>query len=142
MDQKDAKVLNPHWSAAAEEKAKHMKTPPPPKVSRAKVLIGSFNAQLVTYIGLAREFGAENVLLFKGGMKKKDTQALLDRWRRPDGPFIIVASMAFAEAITLTEASTVIILEPQDRQSKQDQFLFRVHCVMDLYLMIMNQSWS
>jgi hypothetical protein len=129
MDKKDEKVLNPHWSAAAEEKAKRMKTPVPPKLSRAKVLIGSFKpvAQLVTYIGLAREFGAENVLLFKGGMKKKDTRALLDRWRRPDGPFIIVASMAFAEAITLTEASTVIILEPQDRQSKQDQFLFRVY---------------
>jgi hypothetical protein len=35
--------------------------------------------------------------------------------------------MAFAEAITLTEAITVIIVEPQDRQNTQDQFLFRVY---------------
>ncbi|KAH5950288.1 hypothetical protein HBI85_250980 [Parastagonospora nodorum] len=39
---------------------------------------------------------------------------------------IIVASMAFAEAITLTEATHVVIIEPQDRQNTQDQFMFRV----------------
>ncbi|KAH5623611.1 hypothetical protein HBI51_240810 [Parastagonospora nodorum] len=37
---------------------------------------------------------------------------------------IIVALMAFAEAITLTEATHVVIMEPQDRQNTQDQFIF------------------
>ncbi|KAH6516779.1 hypothetical protein HBI07_247840 [Parastagonospora nodorum] len=37
---------------------------------------------------------------------------------------IIVASIAFAEAITLTEATHVVIIEPQDRQNTQDQFMF------------------
>ncbi|KAH6446749.1 hypothetical protein HBI59_091030 [Parastagonospora nodorum] len=41
-----------------------------------------------------------------------------------DGPWIIVALMAFAEAITLTEATHVVIMEPQDRQNTQDQFIF------------------
>ncbi|KAH6417896.1 hypothetical protein HBI59_246320 [Parastagonospora nodorum] len=40
-----------------------------------------------------------------------------------DGPWIIVALMAFAEAITLTEATHVVIMEPQDRQNTQDQFI-------------------
>ncbi|KAH5393180.1 hypothetical protein HBI33_010710 [Parastagonospora nodorum] len=40
---------------------------------------------------------------------------------------IIVASIAFAEAITLTEATHVVIIEPQDRQNTQDQFMFRVY---------------
>ncbi|KAH4048261.1 hypothetical protein HBH49_155950 [Parastagonospora nodorum] len=39
---------------------------------------------------------------------------------------IIVALMAFAEAITLIEATHVVIIEPQDRQNTQDQFIFRV----------------
>ncbi|KAH6440847.1 hypothetical protein HBI59_128710 [Parastagonospora nodorum] len=43
-----------------------------------------------------------------------------------DGPWIIVALIAFAEAITLTEATHVVIIEPQDRQNTQDQFMFRV----------------
>ncbi|KAH6304746.1 hypothetical protein HBI39_114620 [Parastagonospora nodorum] len=37
-----------------------------------------------------------------------------------DGPWIIVALIAFAEAITLTEATHVIIIEPQDRQNTQN----------------------
>ncbi|KAH3945001.1 hypothetical protein HBH53_147110 [Parastagonospora nodorum] len=40
-----------------------------------------------------------------------------------DRPWIIVALMAFAEAITLTEATHVVIMEPQDRQNTQDQFI-------------------
>ncbi|KAH5390049.1 hypothetical protein HBI33_029570 [Parastagonospora nodorum] len=37
--------------------------------------------------------------------------------RDPDGPWIIVALIAFAEAITLTEATHVVIIELQDRQN-------------------------
>ncbi|KAH6113025.1 hypothetical protein HBI69_134530 [Parastagonospora nodorum] len=44
--------------------------------------------------------------------------------RDPDRPWIIVALIAFAEAITLTEATHVVIIEPQDRQNTQDQFMF------------------
>ncbi|KAH6328416.1 hypothetical protein HBI37_195490 [Parastagonospora nodorum] len=40
--------------------------------------------------------------------------------RDPDRPWIIVASIAFAEAIILTEATHVVIIEPQDRQNTQD----------------------
>ncbi|KAH5664826.1 hypothetical protein HBI44_231770 [Parastagonospora nodorum] len=36
---------------------------------------------------------------------------------------IIVALIAFAEAITLTEATHVVIIEPQDRQNTQNQFI-------------------
>ncbi|KAH5002632.1 hypothetical protein HBI74_243050 [Parastagonospora nodorum] len=36
---------------------------------------------------------------------------------------IIVALIAFAEAITLTEAMHVVIIEPQDRQNTQNQFI-------------------
>ncbi|KAH6539738.1 hypothetical protein HBI07_116350 [Parastagonospora nodorum] len=36
---------------------------------------------------------------------------------------IIVALIAFAEAIILTEATHVVIIEPQDRQNTQDQFI-------------------
>ncbi|KAH3956074.1 hypothetical protein HBH51_256360 [Parastagonospora nodorum] len=53
---------------------------------------------------------------------KPIVQAVTD----PDGPWIMVASIAFAEAITLTEATHVVIIEPQDRQNTQDQFMFRV----------------
>ncbi|KAH4810666.1 hypothetical protein HBH61_097810 [Parastagonospora nodorum] len=45
---------------------------------------------------------------------------------------IIVASIAFAEAITLTEATHVVIMEPQDRQNTQDQFMFRVYQLSQL----------
>ncbi|KAH6073128.1 hypothetical protein HBI65_246010 [Parastagonospora nodorum] len=44
--------------------------------------------------------------------------------RDPDRPWIIVALIAFAEAIILTEAMHVVIIEPQDRQNTQDQFMF------------------
>ncbi|KAH3956785.1 hypothetical protein HBH51_235670 [Parastagonospora nodorum] len=49
---------------------------------------------------------------------------LIVQARDLDGPWIIVASMAFAEAITLTEATHVVIIELQDRQNTQDQFMF------------------
>ncbi|KAH4592746.1 hypothetical protein HBH82_251310 [Parastagonospora nodorum] len=45
---------------------------------------------------------------------------------------IIVASIAFAEAITLTEATHVVIIEPQDRQNTQNQFMFRVYRLSQL----------
>ncbi|KAH4044323.1 hypothetical protein HBH49_217700 [Parastagonospora nodorum] len=42
---------------------------------------------------------------------------LLAKWRDLDGPWIIVASIAFAEAIILIEATHVVIMELQDRQN-------------------------
>ncbi|KAH6518195.1 hypothetical protein HBI81_177990 [Parastagonospora nodorum] len=95
------------WSIAAEDAAKAANIPPLPKEVRAKILIGSYKpiVQAVTWLGLREKFGDESVL------------------RDLDGPWIIVASMAFAEAITLTEATHVVIMEPQDRQNTQDQFI-------------------
>ncbi|KAH5386987.1 hypothetical protein HBI33_066700 [Parastagonospora nodorum] len=52
---------------------------------------------------------------------------LIVQARDLDRPWIIVALIAFAEAITLTEATHVVIIEPQDRQNTQDQFMFRVY---------------
>ncbi|KAH4111597.1 hypothetical protein HBH47_242730 [Parastagonospora nodorum] len=93
-------TLSRIWSIAAEDAAKAANTPLPPKEVCAKILIGSYKpiVQAVTWLGLREKFGDESVL------------------RDPDRPWIIVASMAFAEAITLTEATHVVIMEPQDSQ--------------------------
>ncbi|KAH4159154.1 hypothetical protein HBH43_187720 [Parastagonospora nodorum] len=79
-------------SIAAEDAAKAANTLPPPKKVRAKILIGSYKpiVQAVTWLGLREKFGDESVL------------------RDLDGPWIMVALMAFAEAITLTEATHVL----------------------------------
>ncbi|KAH5236840.1 hypothetical protein HBI72_243910 [Parastagonospora nodorum] len=78
---------------------------------RAKILIESYKpiVQAVTWLGLREKFGNESVLVMQG-----------------------VALMAFAEAITLTEATHVVIIEPQDRQNTQDQFMFRVYRLSQL----------
>ncbi|EAT92627.2 hypothetical protein SNOG_16589 [Parastagonospora nodorum SN15] len=81
----------------------------------------------VTWLGLREKFGDESVLVMQGGMTQHEINLKLAKWRDPDGPWIMVASMAFAEAITLTEATHVVIMEPQDRQNTQDQFMFRVY---------------
>ncbi|KAH5707851.1 hypothetical protein HBI18_246780 [Parastagonospora nodorum] len=96
------------WSIAAEDAAKAANTLLLLKEVCAKILIGSYKliVQAVTWLGLREKFGDESVL------------------RDPDGPWIMVALMAFAEAITLTEATHVVIMEPQDRQNTQDQFMF------------------
>ncbi|KAH6295950.1 hypothetical protein HBI39_160110 [Parastagonospora nodorum] len=102
-------TLSRTWSIAAEDAAKAANIPPPLKEVRAKILIGSYKliVQAVTWLGLREKFGNKSVLVMQG-----------------DGPWIIVALMAFAEAITLTEATHVVIIEPQDRQNTQDQFMF------------------
>ncbi|KAH6536379.1 hypothetical protein HBI81_067350 [Parastagonospora nodorum] len=89
---------------AAEDAAKAANILLLPKEVCAKILIGSYKpiVQAVTWLGLREKFGDESVL------------------RDLDGPWIIVALMAFAEAITLTEATHVVIIEPQDRQNTQD----------------------
>ncbi|KAH4952387.1 hypothetical protein HBI78_243480 [Parastagonospora nodorum] len=95
------------WSIAAEDAAKAANTLLLLKEVRAKILIGSYKpiVQAVTWLGLREKFGDESVL------------------RDPDRPWIMVASMAFAEAIILTEATHVVIMEPQDRQNTQNQFI-------------------
>ncbi|KAH4751415.1 hypothetical protein HBH63_242040 [Parastagonospora nodorum] len=82
-------------SIAAEDAAKAANTPPPPKEVRAKILIESYKpiVQAVTWLGLREKFSDESVLVMQR-----------------------VASIAFAEAITLTEATHVVIIEPQDNQ--------------------------
>ncbi|KAH4775775.1 hypothetical protein HBH62_176560 [Parastagonospora nodorum] len=81
-------------SIAAEDAAKAANTPPPPKEVRAKILIESYKpiVQAVTWLGLREKFSDESVLVMQR------------------------ASIAFAEAITLTEATHVVIIEPQDNQ--------------------------
>ncbi|KAH5140438.1 hypothetical protein HBH69_209590 [Parastagonospora nodorum] len=85
-------TLSRTWSIAAEDAAKAANTLLPPKEVRAKILIGSYKpiVQAVTWLGLREKFSDESVL------------------RDLDGPWIIVASMAFAEAITLIEATHVL----------------------------------
>ncbi|KAH4195822.1 hypothetical protein HBH42_077600 [Parastagonospora nodorum] len=55
-------------------------------------------------LGLREKFSNESVLVMQGGMIQHEINLKL----------IIVALIAFAEAITLTEATHVIIIEPQD----------------------------
>ncbi|KAH5346191.1 hypothetical protein HBI33_226720 [Parastagonospora nodorum] len=82
-------------SIAAEDAAKAANTLPPPKEVRAKILIGSYKPI---------KFGDESVLVMQRGMTQHEINLKL----------IIVALIAFAEAITLTEATHVVIIEPQD----------------------------
>ncbi|KAH4972872.1 hypothetical protein HBI78_013600 [Parastagonospora nodorum] len=86
-------------SIAAEDAAKAANTLLPPKEVRAKILIGSYKPI---------KFGDESVLVMQGGMIQHEINLKLAKWRDPDGPWIIVALMAFAEAITLTEATHVL----------------------------------
>ncbi|KAH6239153.1 hypothetical protein HBI15_039850 [Parastagonospora nodorum] len=80
-------------SIAAEDAAKAANTPLPLKEVCAKILIRSYKpiVQAVTWLGLREKFGDESVLVMQG-----------------DRPWIMVALMAFAEAITLTEATHVL----------------------------------
>ncbi|KAH5201798.1 hypothetical protein HBH77_127190 [Parastagonospora nodorum] len=103
-------TLSRTWSIAAEDAAKAANTPPPLKEVRAKILIGSYKliVQAVTWLGLREKFGDESVLVMQGGMTQHEINLKLAKWRDLDGPWIMVASMAFAEAITLTEATHVL----------------------------------
>ncbi|KAH6325011.1 hypothetical protein HBI38_070530 [Parastagonospora nodorum] len=79
-------------SIIAEDAAKAANTPLLPKEVCAKILIESYKliVQAVTWLGLREKFGDESVL------------------RDLDRPWIIVALIAFAEAIILTEATHVL----------------------------------
>ncbi|KAH6310132.1 hypothetical protein HBI38_177340 [Parastagonospora nodorum] len=100
-------------SIAAEDAAKAANTLPPPKEVRAKILIESYKPI---------KFSDESVLVIQRGMTQHEINLKL----------IMVALIAFAEAITLTEATHVVIIEPQDRQNTQDQFMFRVYRLSQL----------
>ncbi|KAH3955647.1 hypothetical protein HBH53_000070 [Parastagonospora nodorum] len=65
-------------------------------------------ARAITKSSLKEKFSNESVLVMQGGMTQHEINLKLAKWRDPDGPWIIVASMAFAEAITLTEATHVL----------------------------------
>ncbi|KAH6024361.1 hypothetical protein HBI83_073330 [Parastagonospora nodorum] len=80
-------------SITAEDIAKAANTLLPLKEVCAKILIESYKliVQAVTWLGLREKFGNESVLVMQG-----------------------VALIAFAEAIILTEATHVVIIEPQD----------------------------
>ncbi|KAH4993980.1 hypothetical protein HBI76_026220 [Parastagonospora nodorum] len=78
---------------AAEDAAKAANILPPLKEVRAKILIRLYKliVQAVTWLGLREKFSDESVLVMQG-----------------------VALIAFAEAIILTEATHVVIIELQD----------------------------
>ncbi|KAH6289705.1 hypothetical protein HBI39_204610 [Parastagonospora nodorum] len=61
-------------------------------------------------LGLREKFSDESVLVMQRGMTQHKINLKL----------IMVALIAFAEAIILTEATHVVIIEPQDRQNIQD----------------------
>lgn len=96
----------------------------------AKILVGTVKPIVgyITLLGLRSKFGVDNVEYLPGGLDQVSSKKRQDNWRRNDGPFILIASVgAFAESITLTEANTVVLMEPQDRTNIQDQFIFRVY---------------
>jgi hypothetical protein len=83
--------------------------------------------QTITQLVLCKKFDDDKVILTKEEINRSDFKEALKKLQDLNRPLVIVASMAFTEAILPTEASTVIIMEPQDRQNTQDQFLFRVY---------------
>ncbi|KAH5151864.1 hypothetical protein HBH70_011860 [Parastagonospora nodorum] len=89
-------------SIAAEDAAKAANTLLLLKEVCAKILIELYKliVQAVTWLGLREKFSNESVLVMQGAL------------------------IAFAEVIILTEATHVVIIEPQDRQNTQDQFIF------------------
>jgi hypothetical protein len=100
-----------------------------PKELPAKLLVLTYKpvGQLLTFQALRKEYGINNVLMLPGGLTSRLLAERLAEWKKDNGPRFMVCSMAYAEAITLVEANFVVIMEPQDRQSKQDQGLFRVY---------------
>ncbi|KAH5321831.1 hypothetical protein HBI50_104970 [Parastagonospora nodorum] len=82
-------------SIAAEDAAKAANILPPLKEVRAKILIESY--KLI-------KFSNKSVLVMQGGITQHEINLKL----------IIVALIAFAEAIILTEATHVVIIELQD----------------------------
>ncbi|KAH5245149.1 hypothetical protein HBI72_183300 [Parastagonospora nodorum] len=103
-------TLSRTWSIAAEDAAKAANILLLLKEVCAKILIGSYKliVQAVTWLGLREKFGDESVLVMQGGMTQHEINLKLAKWRDLDGPWIMVALMAFAEAITLTEATHVL----------------------------------
>ncbi|KAH6331323.1 hypothetical protein HBI38_024540 [Parastagonospora nodorum] len=103
-------TLSRTWSIVAEDAAKAANTLLLPKEVCAKILIGSYKliVQAVTWLGLREKFGDESVLVMQGGMTQHEINLKLAKWRDLDGPWIMVALMAFAEAIILTEATHVL----------------------------------
>jgi hypothetical protein len=84
--------------------------------------------QLIIWLAFRKKYGNHNVLLMKGGMTRFEHDEALAKWRDPNGPIILVASMAFAEAITLAEAITVAIMEPKtSRTPKTSSYLEYIH---------------
>ncbi|KAJ6192024.1 hypothetical protein J3E72DRAFT_204882 [Bipolaris maydis] len=105
-----------------------------PKELPAKALVAAYKpiTQLTTYFALKKRFGDGNVLVLYGNMDERTRKDRLRQWRDPHGPRIMVISMAYAEAVTLTEANFLVLMEPQDRQAKQDQVLFRIYRIGQL----------
>lgn len=101
------------------------------KKNGSKIVVGSCKpvTQLMTYLAAVQEYGRDAVAFAPGiSGNVQSVEAKIKRWRLEDERFILVASVgAFAEAITLVEADTIVLMEPHDRMTKQDQFLFRVY---------------
>lgn len=94
-----------------------------------KILIGSSRpiCQMVLYLGLVDNFGKNAVTYLPGGLDSSDSYERIQRWRKPEGPWILVASIqAYAESVTFVEAHTVVLLEPQTQLSQQEQFATRI----------------
>jgi hypothetical protein len=107
-----------------------------PKQLQAKLLVLTYKpaSQLLTYLALKKDYGNKDVLLLPGGLKPGVLTKRLRKWRADNGPRFMVCSMAYAEAITLVEAHYVVLMEPQDRQSKQEQGLCRVYRIGQIAL--------
>ncbi|KAH6481135.1 hypothetical protein HBI55_249360 [Parastagonospora nodorum] len=103
-------TLSRTWSIAAEDAAKAANILLLLKEVCAKILIESYKpiVQAVTWLGLREKFSDESVLVMQRGMTQHEINLKLAKWRDLDRPWIIVASMAFAEVIILTEATHVL----------------------------------
>ncbi|KAF1354405.1 hypothetical protein EJ07DRAFT_158557 [Lizonia empirigonia] len=103
----------------------------------AKVLIvsGRPATQYITYLALKKTFGKSKVANGFGlSLTTSETRnEQVELWRKTNGPRFLVASAGvFAEAWTLCEANHVVLMEPQDRVTKQEQVMLRVYRIGQL----------
>ncbi|KAH6127478.1 hypothetical protein HBI69_023750 [Parastagonospora nodorum] len=104
------------YSALATLKAAQFKT-----YSSCKVKRFTLNSVKDLFTNLSKDYFLvrEARAITKSSLKFQNLLNLCSK-RDLDRPWIIVALIAFAEAIILTEATHVVIIEPQDRQNTQD----------------------
>jgi hypothetical protein len=95
-----------------------------PFPAKLLIMVAKPVSALITLTAMITEYG-EDAVRFAPSTTAKWKPAI-DHWRSNNNcRFLVVSSIAFAEAITLIEASFVLLMEPLTRQCKEQQALLR-----------------